>query len=63
MWLRSGLSVAVAATAPIRYLAWEQKYAVGEAQKNKKKKKRTLIIELSYDLAISFLIYLEKTII
>ena len=63
MWLRSGLSVAVAATAPIRSLAWEPQYTVGEALKDKKKKKRTLIIELSYDLAISFLIYLEKTII
>ena len=39
-WVKgSGAAVAVVAAAPIRPLAWEPPYAVGVAQKRKKKKK------------------------
>ena len=43
MQFRSGIAVAVAwlaATAPIRRLAWEPPYASGVALKSQKKKKR-----------------------
>ena len=52
MWLGSGIASRLAATAPIRPLAWEPPYAVGMALKKRQKTKKPTISEHRFMLVL-----------